>query len=158
MKKMILLIGALPMFIFACSSCSGVQKKETESVKTEVPVAAVSKNATDLQGKWNIVKVGNQEIALEEMPFMDFNVNDKRLHANVGCNIMNASILLSDEDAAFLSIEPGQVTMMACPGMDIEQQILQAIPQVKGVKNGNADNEVWLIDENGNPVLILVQP
>ena len=83
MKKMILLIGALPMFIFACSSCSGVQKKETESVKTEVPVAAVSKNATDLQGKWNIVKVGNQEIVLEAMLCMFFNVNDKGLQPNL---------------------------------------------------------------------------
>lgn len=159
MKKVILSLVMVPALMLGFVGCSGnktanstpVEAVEVEEVEAVVPVTSVN----ELQGKWTISQVGSDTISIEEMPFMEFDIPNKKLHANVGCNIMNAALLVEDANASSISIEPGQVTMMACPNMEIEQLILQAVPKVKAIKNGASENEMLLVDENGNTLLVL---
>ena len=46
-------------------------------------------------------------------------------------------------------------TMMACPDMEIEDAILKAMGNVKGVKTGQSENEMLLVDADGNVLMVL---
>ena len=46
-------------------------------------------------------------------------------------------------------------TMMACPDMETEDAILKAMGDVKGVKAGQSENEMLLVDADGNVLMVL---
>jgi hypothetical protein len=45
--------------------------------------------------------------------------------------------------------------MMACPDMETEDAILKAMGDVKGVKAGQSENEMLLVDTDGNVLMVL---
>ena len=45
--------------------------------------------------------------------------------------------------------------MMACPNMDLETSVLQSMDQVRSVKAGKEENEMLLVDPEGNVLLVL---
>jgi heat shock protein HslJ len=139
MKKSILYLFAIATFSTFMCACS--------SSKT---------NAKRLNGKWNISKVDGENIkGTEETPFLNFNIAEKTVNGNVGCNIFNSTIQLDDKDATAVTINSGQVTMMSCPDLQTEQKILQALEKVKSMKAGNTADEYDLCDAAGNTVLTL---
>ena len=46
-------------------------------------------------------------------------------------------------------------TMMTCPDMETEDAILKAMGDVKGVKAGQSENEMLLVDADGNVLMVL---
>ena len=54
-----------------------------------------------------------------------------------------------------IKLEPGGSTMMACPDMATEDAIMQAMGNVKAVKAGSSENEMVLVDQDGNVLLVL---
>ena len=92
---------------------------------------------------------------LEGLPQMDFNMAEKKLHGNTGCNLFNTTITLDPEDVSSITIAPGATTMMACPNMDLETSVLQSMDQVRSVKAGKDENEMLLVDQDGNVLLVL---
>ena len=80
---------------------------------------------------------------------------EKKVHGNSGCNIFNTSITLDDNDISAITIAPGATTMMACPNMDLETSILNAMGEVVSVKAGKDENEMILVDNAGNVLLVL---
>ena len=114
-----------------------------------------------LQGKWDITAVYGQAVAdieaTDQAPFLEFNAEEKKLHGNAGCNIVNGGF--TQKEGLPASLEFGQLisTMMAGPGMTLERQVLDAMNNVKSfvVK----DNQTAaLLDENGEEVLTLKKP
>ena len=91
----------------------------------------------------------------EGLPQMDFNMAEKKLHGNTGCNLFNTTITLDPEDVSSITIAPGATTMMACPNMDLETSVLQSMDQVRSVKAGKDENEMLLVDQDGNVLLVL---
>ena len=128
MKKAILTLLMIPAFVGMLFSCS--------EVKTD---------AKKLEGKWNIV----------EVPNMEFDMKDNKVHGNAGCNIFNSTVVLDDQDISSITINPAATTMMACPDMEIEDAILKAMGNVKGVKAGQSENEMLLVDADGNVLMVL---
>lgn len=128
-----------------------------------IPAMAVSfacsekkTDAMQLNGKWNIVEVKGEVISTKEnKPFMEFNMEEKKLHGNAGCNLFNTSLETSPGDISALKISQGMTTMMACPDMDTETKILQAMDAVRAVKAGADANQMLLVDESGNTVFVL---
>ena len=45
--------------------------------------------------------------------------------------------------------------MMACPNLDLETKIFQSMDAVRSVKSGKSENELLLVDENGNTLFVL---
>ena len=44
-------------------------------------------NVQQLEGKWNITEVNGEAISTQEnTPFMEFNMAEKKIHGNAGCN------------------------------------------------------------------------
>ena len=120
-----------------------------------VSCAEVKTDAKKLEGKWTIVEVKGEKILKEGLPQMDFNMAEKKVHGNSGCNIFNTSITLDDNDISAITIAPGATTMMACPDMDLETSILNAMGEVVSVKAGKDENEMILVDNAGNVLLVL---
>ena len=110
MKKAILTLLMIPAFVGMLFSCS--------EVKTD---------AKKLEGKWNVVEVKGEKVLEEGLPQMDFNMAEKKLHGNTGCNLFNTTITLDPEDVSSITIAPGATTMMACPNMDLETSVLQSM-------------------------------
>ena len=128
MKKAILTLLMIPAFVGMLFSCS--------EVKTD---------AKKLEGKWNVVEVKGEKVLEEGLPQMDFNMAEKKLHGNTGCNLFNTTITLDPEDVSSITIAPGATTMMACPNMDLETSVLQSMDQVRSVKAGKDENEMLLV-------------
>ena len=90
MKKVLFYAFLLPAFVGMMFSCS--------DVKTDVK---------KLEGKWNVVEVKGEKVLEEGLPQMDFNMAEKKLHGNTGCNLFNTTITLDPEDVSSITIAPG---------------------------------------------------
>ena len=108
-----------------------------------------------MEGKWNIVEVKGEKILKEGLPNMEFDMKDNKVHGNAGCNIFNSTVVLDDQDISSITINPAATTMMACPDMATEDAIMQAMGNVKAVKAGSSENEMVLVDQDGNVLLVL---
>lgn len=138
MKKVIFYVMMIPVLagmLFACSD-----------VKTD---------ARKLDGKWNVIEVKGEKLLEEGLPQMNFNIPENKLNGNTGCNLFNTTIALDSDDVSSITINPAAATLMACPNMDVEGKVLQSMEQVKGVKAGENDNEMCLVDQNGNVLFVL---
>lgn len=138
MKRVIFYVLMLPMVLGMMISCS--------EAKTD---------AKKLEGKWNVVEVKGEKILKEGLPYMEFDMAQNKLHGNAGCNMFNSSFTLDDKDISSITIAPGAATMMACPDMATEDAIMQAMGNVKAVKAGSSENEMVLVDQDGNVLLVL---
>lgn len=113
-------------------------------------------NVQQLEGKWNITEVNGEAISTQEnTPFMEFNMAEKKIHGNAGCNIFNTSLETDANDISALKIAQGMSTMMACSDMETESKILQAMTTVRAVKAGTDANQMLLVDEAGKTVFVL---
>lgn len=130
-----LLIPAFMGMMFACSE-----------VKTDVK---------KLDGKWNIMEVKGKKILEAGLPQMDFDMAENKVHGNAGCNIFNTTVTLDPNDVSAITIAPAATTMMACPNMEQEDAILRAMLDVATVKVGQSENEMLLVDKDGNVLLVL---
>lgn len=119
-----------------------------------VSLAVASCNTSvDLSGKWEIAEVNGQTIeASEHTPFMEFDVDNSRVHGHTGVNIMNGSYTL---DGNKLSLGKMATTMMAGPmeDMELERTILDTIEKSAKVKA--ADNTLQILDADGKVIMVL---
>ena len=111
----------------------------------------------DLNGKWMVREVYGSAVpdTLETQPFMEFDAAAKRLHGNAGCNTINGGIQTDENNAAAIAFPQLISTMMACPDMKLESNILKALNEVKSfgkLQNGgigfySAENALLLVLE-----------
>lgn len=111
---------------------------------------------TDLEGAWFIREVGGMSVpdSLDNQPFIEFNMAEKRLHGNAGCNIINGTLQVDEAEAASISFPQVITTMMACPDMEVEDRILKALDEVRSFGAVSA-GWVGLYDIQGTLVLLL---
>lgn len=110
----------------------------------------------DLEGKWKIVEAGGIVIAddLENQPFIELKVEEKSLHGNAGCNIINGSFQTEEGNATSLSFSQLISTMMACPAMDVESRVTKALNDTRSFGRLQ-ENRIGFYDANDNLVLVL---
>ena len=112
-------------------------------------------DAKKLEGKWNVIEVKGEKILKEGLPYMEFDMAQKKLHGNAGCNMFNTTVALDDNNVSSITIAPGAATMMACPDMATEDAIMKAMGDVNAVKAGSSESEMLLVDKDGNTLLVL---
>lgn len=131
--------------------CAGSKRPVMVLQKREAPLAFA-----DLAGKWTIVEVCGQAIPkeMENRPFLEFNVAEKRLHGHAGCNLLNGGIRINEQNAAAIAFTQVACTMMACPDMEVESRVLKALGEVAsfGRLPGGA---VGLCNADGELVMLL---
>ena len=138
MKKYVWNAMALGLLVAMSSGCAGTKK-----------VAGM------LNGKWNITAVKGEPIGkMEKQPFLEFDATSKRVHGNAGCNIINGDYRQEAGKASSLRFPQMISTMMACPDMDTESKILNALDAVRAFKATSKD-KVILLDATNKEVLVL---
>ncbi len=112
---------------------------------------------SSLEGEWIISKANGKDVeVVEKTPFLAFNITDKSVHGNAGCNVINGIIEQEENNESSLKLGQMMSTMMAGPGMEAEGDILAAIGKVSSFVF-NADGSVSLNDVEGNEVILLTK-
>ncbi|MCC8144429.1 MAG: META domain-containing protein [Tannerellaceae bacterium] len=136
--------------------------KKTLLYMVLLPVAALMVACSDskvdvnkLDGTWTITEVNGTKIQQENMPFIEFNTSDDKIHGNAGCNIFNSTFSRDNEDVSVIRIAPGTTTMMACPHLETEDKVLKGIQEITRVKMGKHDKQMYLVGTGDNVILVL---
>ncbi len=113
--------------------------------------------ALDLSGEWKVKTINGEEIAApqtedEVAPFIEFDVENGKIHGNTGVNIVNGNYTLDGNNLSFGTL---MTTMMAGPEskMKTEQDFLAAVNAVKTAKT--ADGILTLYDAEGKALMTL---
>lgn len=140
MKKVLLSI-CMVSAVFAMSSCGST--KEAASLSS-------------LNGEWNIIEVNGSAIVPaenQELPFIGFDTATGKVYGNSGCNRMMGSMDLNSKPGTIDMSRLGS-TRMACPDMTTEQNVLNALGQVKSYKKLGKHN-MALCNASNRPVVVL---
>ena len=111
---------------------------------------------SDLEGKWAITAVEGESIVgkTENVPFLEFDIKENRVHGNAGCNIINGGFTREEGENASLKFSQMMSTMMACPDLEMERRILELIEAVRSVEK-KEDGALVLLDEKNAEMLKL---
>ena len=86
---------------------------------------------SDLDGEWNISELNGKMLdATGTQPFIVFDMTRKMMSGNAGCNRMSGQIEFSDTQKNIIKFPQIATTRMACPDMNGEQEVLQALNKV----------------------------
>lgn len=113
---------------------------------------------SSMNGEWSIVEVNGTKVVPGESqvyPFIAFDTATGRVSGNSGCNHMTGSF---DINAKPGTLELGAMgsTRMMCPDMTTEENVLNALAQVKGYKDAG-ENKMYLCNADDRPVVTLVK-
>lgn len=111
----------------------------------------------DLSGEWNVVKIENKDVTVvdgAEVPYLAFDVVNNRLFGCAGCNRIIGG--LKATDAGAIDLSNMGTTLMMCPDMTLEENLLAALNQVKefGV---DKDGQLVLMDEKQHHMVTLAK-
>lgn len=125
---------------------------EGNNVMTMAKRKAAEVSLNSLEGEWTLVSVGGETLGeMENTPFLAFNVAEKRVHGNAGCNTVNGNLVQEEGNPVSLKFDQMISTMMSCPNMDAEGKIMEALGKVRSFAI-DADGNLSLLDENGQEV------
>lgn len=111
-----------------------------------------------LEGKWMVSEAGGEAVPenMEKQPFIEFDINGKKIHGNAGCNIINGDIQTDEASASSISFPMVTSTMMACPDMEVESRILKALNEVRTFGR-LAGGSIGLYNADNTLVMVLTQ-
>ncbi len=110
-------------------------------------------NMDFLNGQWSVAKVGNDGVDDEGVNIF-FDISEKKLHGNTGCNYFNGDITMDPAAANSVNFTNMIVTRMACPNGDRERKMLVSLEQTTTAIRGG-EGKVLLIDRKGKTLLTL---
>ena len=110
-------------------------------------------NFAFLNGAWKVVKIEDEPIDNPEM-LLVFDVDEKKVHGNTGCNVLNGKLETDMDAPNSISISNMGVTLMMCPDLDKERLLLIALEDANKAKPINS-GEVQLLNSDDKVVLIL---
>ncbi len=88
-------------------------------------------SVADLAGEWEILEVNGRQVSAEETPFLGFNVAEKQLYGNAGCNSLMGTLETDEAKKEALSFGSLGSTKRMCADMAAEDAILQALGAVE---------------------------
>lgn len=103
-----------------------------------------------LEGTWVLQQFRGKEVAVERVPFLSFSLSESRVSGNAGCNRISGSMEARGNKLYFGAIA---ATRMACPDMDIENQLLQELG--KREFEYRIENDKLRLLHNGTEVMVL---
>lgn len=106
-----------------------------------------------LDGTWSVVAIDGESVNIEDMK-VALDVDEKRLHGNTGCNIINGELDTDMDAANSISFSKIAMTRMACPNSGWETRMTMALEEAITAKK-ISDDEIALIGSNGKQVMLL---
>lgn len=120
---------------------------------TSCHVTQKATSSSAIEGEWNIMRIENSPIKAQPYPYIGFDTQENRIYGNSSCNLLSGSFNFKKNKG---KIELGQMasTMMACPNMKLEQDVLRALNQVERIISTDKEHLV-LCDKNKKPLIEL---
>ncbi len=117
-----------------------------------------SSKLSDLNGEWMISEAGGEAIpsGMEKQPNIVFDVAQKRLHGNAGCNIINGSFEVDDANPVAISFSRVISTMMACPDLEVEGRVMKSLNAARSFGK-LANGDMGFYDADNNLVMVLAK-
>lgn len=106
-----------------------------------------------LDGTWAVVSIDGEKVNIEGMK-VALDVDEKKLHGNTGCNIINGELETDMDAANSISFSKIGMTRMACPNSGWETRMTMALEEAVTAKKVNAD-EIEFLGSNGKQVMLL---
>ncbi|MDE6741001.1 MAG: META domain-containing protein, partial [Muribaculaceae bacterium] len=106
-----------------------------------------------LDGTWAVKEIDGEKVNVDGMK-VALDVDEKRLHGNTGCNIINGELETDMDAANSISFSRIGMTRMACPDSGWETRMMVALEEAVTAKKLNAD-EIEFIGSNGKQVMLL---
>ncbi len=106
-----------------------------------------------LDGTWAVVSIDGEEVNIEGMK-VALDVDEKKMHGNTGCNIINGELETDMDAANSISFSKIAMTRMACPNSGWETRMTMALEEAVTAKKVNAD-EIEFLGSNGKQVMLL---
>lgn len=106
-----------------------------------------------LDGTWSVVAIDGVKVNIPDMKIA-LDVDEKRMHGNTGCNIINGELETDMDTANSISISKIAMTKMACPDSGWETRMTMALEEAVTAKQINSE-EIELIGSNGQKVMLL---
>lgn len=106
-----------------------------------------------LDGTWAVEYIDGEKVNIEGMK-VALDVDEKKMHGNTGCNIINGEFETDMDAANSISFSKIAMTRMACPNSGWETRMTMALEEAVTAKKVSAD-EVEFIGSNGKQVMLL---
>lgn len=109
-------------------------------------------NIDFLNGHWAVEAINGSTVS--ELADIFFDVAERKLHGNTGCNYFNGDIYLDHRRPNAVDFSNMAVTRMACPNTTQETAMLVALEQTTTAISGGRDR-VMLLDDDGRELMTL---
>lgn len=106
-----------------------------------------------LDGTWAVISIDGEKVNIPEMKIA-LDVEEKKLHGNTGCNIINGELETDMDTANSISFSKIAMTRMACPNSGWETRMTMALEEAITAKKISAD-EIEFLGSNGRQVMLL---
>lgn len=106
-----------------------------------------------LDGTWAVVEIDGEKVNIAEMK-VALDVDEKRMHGNTGCNIINGELETDMDAANSISFSKIAMTRMACPNSGWETRMTMALEEAVTAQKVSAD-EIEFLGSNGKQVMLL---
>lgn len=106
-----------------------------------------------LDGTWAVEKIDGEKVGVDGMK-LALDVDEKRMHGNTGCNIINGDFETDMDTANSISFSGIAMTRMACPDSGWETRMMMALEEAVTAKK-ISDDTVEFIGSNGKQVMLL---
>lgn len=135
----------------ALAACGNNAKKNAQDAAEPVADAVA---AVDMNGEWTVAEVAGADVAnAETTPFFVIDLEAKTVSGNVGCNSVNATLLL-DAAKGIIGFENAGSTRMMCADMSVEDAMLKALVDVRNFEAAE-DGTVVLKNAAGEKLIVL---
>lgn len=124
------------------------------NIKNEALMTLRKPNLEFINGTWKITKVNSTSCKNKNIE-LALDIEELKVHGNVGCNIVNGSLLLDASKANSIMFLDLISTMKSCPDLALETEILIALEQTEYYKKGKDEKTLILCDKDNNIVLEL---
>lgn len=109
-----------------------------------------------LNGNWKVVEIDGETFSSQDMTIF-FDMAERKVHGNTGCNSFNGNIYIDPVKANNISLTNMAVTMRMCPNLDQQRKFLVALEQTTGAKQKGNKDEACLVDATGKVLITLVR-
>lgn len=106
-----------------------------------------------LDGTWAVIAIDGEKVNIDGMK-VALDVDEKRLHGNTGCNIINGELETDMDAANSISFSKIGMTRMACPDSGWETRMMMALEEAVTAKKVGSE-EIEFLGSNGKQVMLL---
>lgn len=112
-------------------------------------------NMDFLNGAWRVTAINGQPNSNEGIQFV-FDLPEKKIHGNAGCNIINGEITIDPDVTNSVQFSNIASTRMMCPDIATETAVLVALEETEKAF-AKSDDTVTFVNHAGKPVLQLIR-